>query len=41
MLKKIVLKPDKLNTLEKVFKSPRNRGRIMSADEFKKHQEKL
>ncbi len=27
--------------LEKIFKSPHNRGRIMSADEFKKHQEKL
>jgi len=46
----IVLKPmvveekyseEEIDTLEKVFKSPHNRGRIMSADEFKKHQEKL
>ncbi len=46
----IVLKPmvveekyseEEIDTLEKIFKSPHNRGRIMSADEFKKHQEKL
>ena len=46
----IVLKPmvveekyseSELNTLEKLFKSPRNRGKMMSAMEFKKHQEKL
>lgn len=46
----IVLKPmtveekyseNELNTLERIFKSPHNRSRIMSADEFKKHQEKL
>lgn len=46
----IVLKPmvieekyseQELDTLERLFKSPRNRGKIMSADEFKKHQEKL
>ncbi len=46
----IVLKPmvieekysaDELNRLEKVFKSPHNRGRIMNADKFKKHQERL
>ena len=46
----IVLKPmaieekyseEELNTLERLFKNARNRGRIMSADEFKKHQEKL
>ena len=46
----IVLKPmvveekyseDELNTLEKLFKSPHNRGKMMSAGKFKKHQEKL
>ena len=46
----IVLKPmaieekyseEELNALERLFKRPRNRGKIMSADEFKKHQEKL
>lgn len=46
----IVLKPmvveerysdDELEALEKAFKSPRNRGKIMTADEFKKYQESL
>lgn len=46
----IVLKPmaieekyseEEIDALERLFKSPRNRGKIMSADEFKKHQEKL
>ncbi|MCK4401949.1 AbrB/MazE/SpoVT family DNA-binding domain-containing protein [bacterium] len=46
----IVLKPmtveekyseNEINALEKIFKSSHNRSRIMSAGEFKKHQEKL
>ena len=46
----IVLKPmiveekyseNEINALERIFKSPHNRSKIMSADEFKKHQEKL
>ncbi len=46
----IVLKPmtveekyseNEINALEKIFKSPHNRGRIMNASEFKRHQEKL
>ena len=46
----IVLKPmtieekyseNELDALEKIFKSPHNRSKIMSAGEFKKYQEKL
>ena len=46
----IVLKPivieekyseEELNTLERLFKTPRNRGKIMSAGQFKKYQEAL
>lgn len=46
----IVLKPvtieekyseEDIDALERLFKHPRNRGRVMSADEFKKRQEKL
>ena len=32
---------NEINAVEKIFKSPHNRGRIMSASEFKRHQEKL
>lgn len=32
---------DELNILEELFKSPRNRGKMMNACKFKKCQEKL